>query len=36
LLNRFDEHNVGDVVRLTVLREGKNVEVQVRLQEGDR
>ena len=34
LLNRLDEHNVGDVVRLTVLREGSKTEVSVTLQAG--
>jgi S1-C subfamily serine protease len=36
LLNRFDEHTVGDVVRLSVRRDGKNVDVQVTLQAGER
>jgi S1-C subfamily serine protease len=35
LLNRFDEHQVGEVVKLTVWREGKNVEIDVKLQAGD-
>jgi S1-C subfamily serine protease len=34
LLNRLDEHRVGDTVRLTVLREGKEIEVPVTLQAG--
>src|SRR5690606_24489084 len=35
LLNRFDERKVGDVVRLTVRREGKDIDVQVTLQAGE-
>lgn len=34
LLAELDEHQVGDLVRLTVLREGQNVEVDVKLQAG--
>jgi S1-C subfamily serine protease len=34
LQNRFDERKVGEVVRLTLLRDGKKVEVQVTLQAG--
>ena len=34
LLNRLDEHRVGDTVRLTVLRDGSRTELQVRLQAG--
>ncbi|HEY0875595.1 MAG TPA: trypsin-like peptidase domain-containing protein [Vicinamibacterales bacterium] len=35
LLNRFDERKVGDVVRLTVRREGKDIDLQVTLQAGE-
>lgn len=34
LLNRLDEHQVGDTVRLTVLRDGQKIEVPVPLQAG--
>ncbi|MEW5890272.1 MAG: trypsin-like peptidase domain-containing protein [Pseudomonadota bacterium] len=34
LLARLDDHKVGDVVRLTVLRAGRSREVQVALQPG--
>ncbi|HEY8551720.1 MAG TPA: trypsin-like peptidase domain-containing protein [Vicinamibacterales bacterium] len=34
LLSRLDDHQVGDTVRLTILREGKKVEVDVKLQAG--
>jgi S1-C subfamily serine protease len=34
LLNRLDDHKVGDTVRLTILRESRRMEVDVRLQEG--
>jgi S1-C subfamily serine protease len=34
LLGRLDERAVGDTVRLTVLREGRQIEVNVRLQAG--
>jgi S1-C subfamily serine protease len=34
LLARLDEYRVGDTVRLTVLRDGKRMEVDVRLQAG--
>jgi S1-C subfamily serine protease len=34
LLNRLDEHQVGDTVRLTVLRDGRQSDVNVRLQAG--
>jgi S1-C subfamily serine protease len=32
LTGRLDDHEVGDTVRLTVLRDGKRVEIPVRLQ----
>jgi S1-C subfamily serine protease len=35
LLSRLDEHNVGDSVRVTVLRDGQKVDVPVTLQAGD-
>lgn len=35
LLGRLDEHRVGDVVTLTVLRDGQKSEVKVTLQEGN-
>lgn len=35
LMSRLDDHQVGDTVRLTLLREGKKVDVNVRLQAGD-
>jgi S1-C subfamily serine protease len=35
LLARLDDYRVGDTVRLTLLRDDRRVEVQVRLQEGD-
>ncbi len=34
LLSRLDDHQVGDTVRLTVLRDGRRSEVSVRLQAG--
>ena len=34
LLNRLDEHQVGDVVRLTLWRDGQNREVRVTLEGG--
>ncbi len=34
LVNRLDDHQVGDTVRLTVLREGQRMDVSVRLQAG--
>jgi S1-C subfamily serine protease len=34
LVSRLDDHQVGDTVRLTVLRDGQKTEVQVRLQAG--
>ena len=34
LLGRLDEHRVGDIVRLTVLRDGKRTDVNVTLQAG--
>ena len=34
LLNRLDEHQVGDSVRLTVLRDGSRREISVTLQAG--
>ncbi len=34
LLGRLDEHRVGDVVRLTVLRDGQRTDVNVTLQAG--
>ncbi len=34
LLNRLDEHQVGDTVRLTVLRKGARTDVTVKLQAG--
>jgi S1-C subfamily serine protease len=34
LLGRLDEHRVGDVVRLTVLRDGQQRDVRVKLQSG--
>jgi S1-C subfamily serine protease len=34
LLGRLDDHQVGETVRLTVSRDGKTREVQVRLQAG--
>jgi S1-C subfamily serine protease len=35
LMSRLDDHQVGDTVRLTLLRDGKTVDVNVRLQAGD-
>jgi S1-C subfamily serine protease len=35
LLSRLDEHQVGDTVRLTVLRNGQETDVSVRLQAGN-
>jgi S1-C subfamily serine protease len=35
LLARLDEHRVGDVVRLTILRDGQKREVKVALQAGN-
>jgi S1-C subfamily serine protease len=32
LTGRLDDHDVGDTVRLTVLRDGKRVDIPVRLQ----
>ena len=34
LLNRLDDHQVGETVRLTVLREGQQTDVSVTLQAG--
>jgi S1-C subfamily serine protease len=34
LLSTLDDHKVGDVVKITVLRDGKKVEVDVALQPG--
>jgi S1-C subfamily serine protease len=34
LLNRLDDHKVGDTVRLTVLRDGQRTDVNVTLQAG--
>lgn len=34
LLARLDEYRVGDTVRLTVLRDGRRMEIDVRLQAG--
>ncbi len=34
LLSRLDDHEVGDAVRLTVLRDGKRTEMNVTLQAG--
>jgi S1-C subfamily serine protease len=34
LLSRLDDHQVGDTVRLTVLRGGQKNDVSVRLQAG--
>ena len=34
LLGRLDEHRVGDIVRLAVLRNGQKTEVSVKLQAG--
>jgi S1-C subfamily serine protease len=34
LLSRLDDHRVGDTVRLTVLRDGRRIEVDVTLQGG--
>jgi S1-C subfamily serine protease len=34
LLSRLDDHDVGDMVRLTVLRDGKRTDVTVALQAG--
>jgi S1-C subfamily serine protease len=36
LLNRLDDHKVGDTVHLTVLREGQKSDVSVTLQAGGR
>src|SRR5690606_5785417 len=33
--SRLDDYQAGDSVKLTVWREGKKIEVQVRLQSGD-
>jgi S1-C subfamily serine protease len=35
LLGRLDEHRVGDVVTLTILRDGQKSDVKVTLQEGN-
>ena len=35
LLSRLDDHNVGDTVRLTVLRDGQRTDVNVTLQAGN-
>jgi len=35
LLARLDEYRVGETVRLTVLRDGKRIEIAVRLQPGE-
>jgi S1-C subfamily serine protease len=35
LLGRLDEHRVGDVVTLTILRDGRKSDVKVTLQEGN-
>ncbi|RPI51971.1 MAG: PDZ domain-containing protein [Acidobacteria bacterium] len=35
LVNRLDDHQVGDNVRLTLLRDGQRTDVNVRLQAGD-
>jgi S1-C subfamily serine protease len=35
LVGRLDEHQVGDTVRLTVLRDDRRIEVNVRLQPGN-
>ena len=34
LLNRLDDHQIGETVRLTVLREGQKTDVSVTLQAG--
>jgi len=34
LLSRLDEHQVGDTVKLTVRRDGKDVEIPVTLSAG--
>jgi len=34
LLSRLDEHQVGDTVKLTVRRDGKDVEITVTLSAG--
>jgi S1-C subfamily serine protease len=36
LLNRLDEHRVGDTVRLTILRDGQKMDVRATLQAGSR
>jgi S1-C subfamily serine protease len=35
LLGRLDEHRVGDVVTLTILRDGQKSDVKVTLREGN-
>jgi len=34
LVNRLDEHKVGDTIRLSVQREGRAVELSVTLKAG--
>jgi S1-C subfamily serine protease len=34
LLSRLDEHQVGDTVRLTARRDGRQIEIPVRLNAG--
>ena len=34
LLSRLDDHQIGDTVRLTVLRDGRKADVAVKLQAG--
>lgn len=36
LMNRLDEHRPGDMVQLTILRDGREMEVRVTLQAADR
>jgi hypothetical protein len=33
-MGRLDDYQIGDTVRLTVLREGRRTDLQVRLQAG--
>jgi S1-C subfamily serine protease len=35
LMSRLDDHQVGETVRLTVVRDGQKTELKVRLQAGD-
>jgi S1-C subfamily serine protease len=35
LTSRLDDHRIGETVRLKVLRDGREIEVDVRLQAGN-